>query len=87
MEVRAPVETGDVMSCGLLGSPCGTGGEEERWRVGERVKERVGKAAALPGWPCRPLCTVTAPPPDGDTRGNRHTEKRLPKCVGEVARN
>lgn len=73
------METGDVMSCGLLGSPRGTGGEEERWRVGE--------AGALPGWPCRPLCTVTAPPPDGDTRGNRHTEKRLPKCVGEVARN
>lgn len=40
MEVWAPVETGDVISCGLLGSPPRTRGEEETWKVeGERVKE------------------------------------------------
>lgn len=86
MEVRAPVATGDVMSCGLLGSPRGTGGEEERWRVGEAGEGASGEGGCS-SRPCRPLCTVTAPPPDSNTRWNRHTEKHLPKCVGEVARN
>lgn len=67
MEVRAPVATGDVMSCGLLGSPRGTGGEEERWRVGE-----AGEAASGEGGCSSRLAVPPLAHRDSSSSGRRH---------------